>query len=69
MELQARDLMTKQVVVASEETRVHELADLMLTRHLNRLPIVRDGELVGIVARADLVRALAQGAKQLSVER
>jgi CBS domain-containing protein len=60
MELAARDLMTHKVVTASEETSVHELADLMLTRHLNRVPIVREGELVGIVTRADLVRALAK---------
>jgi CBS domain-containing protein len=58
--LKARDLLRKQVIAASEETGVRELADMMVMRHINRVPIVRDGKLVGIVSPADLVRALAQ---------
>jgi CBS domain-containing protein len=59
--LKARDVMSKRVVTASEETAVHELADMMVMRRINRVPIVRDGRLVGIVSRGDLVRAMAQG--------
>jgi CBS domain-containing protein len=65
MALPARDLMTRKVATATEGTTVHELADLMARHKVNRIPIVRDGRLVGIVCRADLVRALAQG-KDLS---
>jgi CBS domain-containing protein len=32
----------------------------MYAHSINRVPVVRDGKLVGIVARSDLVRALAQ---------
>jgi CBS domain-containing protein len=32
---------------------------MMITRRINRVPILRDGKLVGIVSRADLVRVLA----------
>ena len=32
----------------------------MYTKNIKRVPVVRDGKLVGIVARSDLVRALAQ---------
>jgi CBS domain-containing protein len=32
---------------------------MMLARRINRVPILRDGKLVGIVSRADLVRVLA----------
>lgn len=49
------------VVTATEDTTIHEMADLMVQHWINRLPIIRDGRLVGIVARSDLVRALAQG--------
>jgi CBS domain-containing protein len=60
--LRADDLMTRPVVTATENMAVHELADLMVQRRINRIPVVRDGRLVGIVTRSDLVRALAQGA-------
>jgi CBS domain-containing protein len=58
--LTARDVMTKKVTTASEDTSFHELADMMVMRHINRVPIVREGKLVGIVCRGDLVRALAE---------
>jgi CBS domain-containing protein len=61
MALPARELMTQEVVTATEETTMHELSQLMATRRVNRIPIVRDDRLVGIVSRADLVQALARG--------
>jgi CBS domain-containing protein len=59
MELKARDVMTKRVYTASEETPLPELAEMMLTGRINRVPVVREGRLVGIVSRGDIVRALA----------
>jgi CBS domain-containing protein len=56
--LTAGDMMTKKVATATEDTPVSKLADLMITRRINRVPILRDGKLVGIVSRADLLRAL-----------
>jgi CBS domain-containing protein len=56
----AGDLMSRKVITASEETPVHGLADLMVKQRINRVPIVRDGRLVGIVTRSDLVRDLAR---------
>ena len=58
--LKARDVMTKRVYTVPEETRLPELAEMMLTRRVNRVPVVREGRLVGIVSRGDLVRALAE---------
>jgi CBS domain-containing protein len=55
----ARNLMVGPVITASAETTVPELADLLVRHHIKRLPILRDGKLIGIVSRADLVRALA----------
>jgi len=57
---QARTLMITPVITAAPETTVPELADLLVRHHIKRLPILRDGKLVGIVSRADLVRALAR---------
>ena len=52
------EVMTKKVITASEDTDLGKLAELMETHSVKRLPIVRDGEVVGIVSRADLLRAL-----------
>lgn len=62
MELTAGDVMTKRVITVGEAAPLAELAERMLARRVNRLPVVRDGRLVGIVSRGDLVRALAEPA-------
>ncbi|HVY14115.1 MAG TPA: CBS domain-containing protein [Rhodopila sp.] len=54
------DLMVSPVITASPETTVPQLADLLVKHHVKRLPIVKDGKLVGIVSRADLVQAFAR---------
>jgi CBS domain-containing protein len=56
----ARDLMVTPVITATTETTVPELADLLGRHHVKRIPIVHDGKLVGIVSRADVVRAIAR---------
>jgi predicted transcriptional regulator len=50
--------MTKEVVTAGPETSLRELVELMGRHGIKRIPIVRDDTLVGIVSRADLLRAL-----------
>ena len=57
---QVSDLMTRPVITATETASVTELAELMVMHRIKRLPIVRDGKLVGIVSRADVIRAIAQ---------
>ncbi len=52
-----KDIMSKNVVYASPDTPVEELADLMLSRGINRIPIVEKGKVVGIVTRLDLLKA------------
>jgi CBS domain-containing protein len=59
-EICARDQMQADVVSATETTPVEEIVDLMMTRDFNRVPIVRDGKLVGIVTRADLAKMQAR---------
>jgi CBS domain-containing protein len=54
----ARDIMSAPVISINEETSVREIAELLLTYRIRRVPVVRDGRIVGIVGRADLVRAL-----------
>jgi CBS domain-containing membrane protein len=58
----ARDLMSSPAVLVRPETSLHEIAALLATRRINRVPVVdQQGHLIGIVSRADLVRALSPG--------
>lgn len=51
-----REIMTPDPVVAMEDTPVEELAQLMLDEMVRRVPIVRGGQVVGIVSASDIVR-------------
>jgi CBS domain-containing protein len=55
-----RHIMTPDPVSARESSSLSEIVALMQSRNIKRLPVLRDGRVVGIVARADLLRALAQ---------
>ncbi|KNG91923.1 CBS domain-containing protein [Pseudaestuariivita atlantica] len=54
------DVMTRDLVTVDEGTLLSEIARTLETRRIKRVPVLRDGNMVGIVSRADLVRALAQ---------
>jgi CBS domain-containing protein len=55
----ARDIMTRDVITVGEDTPVAEIANLLATRRMKRVPVLRGEEMVGIISRADLVRMLA----------
>jgi CBS domain-containing protein len=54
-----KDVMTRNIISVTETTPVADIALLLETNRIKRVPVVRDGKLVGIVSRANLVRALA----------
>ena len=60
-EIKARDFMSKKFVTASESTPVTKLAYLMLDNNVRRVEIVRNGKLVGIVLRSDIVGKIIRG--------
>jgi CBS domain-containing protein len=62
----AKDLMTTPVVSVTERTSVREIADLMIRHRIKRVPVLRDGKVVGVVSRADLVRAIAHSPEAMS---
>ncbi|MBI3707671.1 MAG: CBS domain-containing protein [Proteobacteria bacterium] len=62
----AQDVMTRHVVSVTETTSVAAVADLLEARRIKRVPVVRDGKLVGIVSRADLIRVLARGTTKVA---
>jgi len=54
------DVMTSDVATVEEATPLTEIVQIMEKRHVKRVPVVSGGFLVGIISRADLLRALAQ---------
>jgi len=53
-----KDVMTTNVVTVDEACTVAEIAELLDEQRIKRVPVVRDGKLVGVVSRANLIRAL-----------
>jgi signal-transduction protein with cAMP-binding, CBS, and nucleotidyltransferase domain len=59
------DVMTRDVITASPETPLDEIAVLLERNSIKRVPIVKDGQLVGIVSRANIVQAVASAPEGL----
>lgn len=55
----AREVMTAPVVTVGEDTPVEQIASLLRSHRIKRVPVVRNGRIVGIVSRADLLQAVA----------
>lgn len=53
------DVMTRHVITVAPSATLREVADMLESRHIKRVPVVEEGGLVGIVSRANLVQALA----------
>lgn len=54
------DVMSRDVIVVSEEAPLSRVAALMQEHSVKRLPVVRGAALVGVVSRADLLRAVVE---------
>ena len=57
------EVMTRQVISTGEDTPLEDIATLILKHQKKRIPIVRDGAVIGIVSRTDLVKAMLSHAK------
>ena len=53
------EVMTTGVISVTEDTPLSEIAALFERRRIKRVPVVKDGKLVGIVSRSNLIQALA----------
>jgi CBS domain-containing protein len=61
------DAMTRNVISAAPDTPLHEIADLLERHSIKRVPILENGQLVGIVSRSNLVQAVASFGKSLEI--
>jgi len=57
---QVKDAMTRKVFVVEEDTPVSEIVEIMQKRAINRVPVVRNDKLVGIITRNDILKSLVK---------
>jgi CBS domain-containing protein len=55
----AREIMSEPPVTITPTATIEELAELMVDRRMNPIPVIEDGRLVGIVSRSDIIRLMA----------
>ncbi len=60
-----RDFMTRKVITVKENTLLATVANVLMVRRIRRLPVVRDGQVVGIISRGDLVKYFAKTGERL----
>jgi len=63
--LRADEVMTTPVLTVTEAATVHEIATLMVKHKINRVPVLRAGRVVGIVSRADVLKAFRRSDAEL----
>lgn len=56
----AEEIMSKPAKTVAPNATIKELAELMVERRMNPIPVVDNGRLVGIVSRSDIVRLMAR---------
>ncbi|QOZ53929.1 histidine kinase [Bradyrhizobium sp. CCBAU 53338] len=66
--IKVQDIMTRDVASAAPETPLHDIAMLLEEHQIKRVPIVnKEGQLVGIVSRANLLQAIASARPKLEI--
>ena len=62
---EVRDVMTQDVVTVTEDASLDEVVRQMESNAINRLPVMRDESLVGIITRTNILRAIAGLAREI----
>lgn len=55
-----RDIMTSKVVTVKQETSLEDIATLMMEKNIHLLPVVQEGNIVGIVGKKDLIKGISK---------
>jgi CBS domain-containing protein len=58
------EIMSREPVTVAPDASIAQACRLLAQHRIKRLPVIRDGALVGIIGRADMVRAFAQSAEK-----
>lgn len=54
-----QEVMTNKVIVVDPEETIETIATLMIDKKINRIPVTKEGKLVGIISRRDIIKAYA----------
>jgi CBS domain-containing protein len=54
------DICSKDPVTIEEDTPLDEIATIMSEKKIHTLPVVKNGDLIGVVGKADIIRTLAR---------
>ncbi len=60
VKITAEEVMNKEVVTADANTPVTDIIKIMADQNVIRVPITREGKLVGVIARCDILKALLE---------
>jgi CBS domain-containing protein len=55
--------MTREVITVDAEDPVNRIADLCIVHRVRRLPVMKDGRLVGLIARRDVLKTIYQSSQ------
>ncbi len=55
--IQVEDLMSKDLVTCTEDTSIKEIVDIMIKTGIQRIPVVRNKKLVGLVTQTSIIKA------------
>ncbi len=58
LEGRVEDIMTRPVITAAPETPLEDIARTMVTRKINRIPVVKGKRVAGIITRGDILQAI-----------
>lgn len=56
----AEGIMSKNPICVSEDTPIEEVINLMTTHNIIRVPVVRNGNLVGVISRCDILNSIVE---------
>jgi acetoin utilization protein AcuB len=62
--IMVREIMTKDPITIGPGAKVQDAAAIMVEQRIGALPVVRDGEIVGILTESDVLRCFVQGEKK-----
>jgi len=54
-----REIMVKKVITTEPDEDVSEVAFLMHKHHIDQLPVIENGEIVGMIDRSDIIKGIA----------
>lgn len=60
--MKVKDIMRKEVVTIDEDAPLVEAARLMFTERARRIPVIKNGKVIGIIARCDVIKELVKDA-------